>query len=495
MRSMQRDGFQRQVHHLGTVNVVKTFRLVVLSVGTLILTTASCSKSNETKIRDATATADVNEVAREDSSADSATNAAEVSSFCAGMKWQLRSAMPRLGKCEPNRIQPRGSTGRGHAVKWRKPLLWGSPIWGTAFSAGRIAVVAGNKLFVLSSSGELIGSAQSLRPGPFSPPVTSPSGDFVVGGEVGLALSPGAKELWSMSLRTTPPDGSIARRIFAIGETSAMLTLETDGILTSFSASSGVFNWTRDIPAAHNGKGGLSSGWDSTALAWIDGDVELLNADDGRSLASFGKSAGFDAHMFPYVPNYGLVGRVRKPGSDEIWTVRYDEMLRPTCMRAAASSKIEYPLFVNLDGEFVTFELDENLTSGRWIRYGCDGMLAKTEFSSGIGTLRIIPTGVLGADGQSYIFLKNDFEIWLAAIGPGFEEVWRLKLPATDFGIGTGNGFSITEDGQIILNMSGDRTEGATVISVQTESPGLAATGMPNVLYGSRSAGWTPSQL
>lgn len=376
----------------------------------------------------------------------------------------------RLGQIEDS-ID--GSVGM---VVWSRRLAWRGLHVEVAFDGQRIALGAGNKLWLMDTSGKVVGEFLDADAQLGSAPISDGTGNFLFA---------------SNDVRSIDADG-VVRWVFPLGENIArgqdttsvsQIVLSpqgrayfaaTDGFLYALDVRNGAAVWRREIGLREDG-GCRIVGLGIGDTIFVDGEpYDVTTGVVGRTPHVGGDTVKpiMANSAFLIASNYTMVGSGYR---SYVW-------LLDKCGRGKMSvCSVESSCVVDLVG------FDDTL----WVR----SVPASTRLLSSAGDTVGGPKALngwstsMGADGIVYNTSCSSSDpatssLRIVAYDQSLEQQWSLDLgPPCTYG-----GTALGEDGMLYLARE-DHT-GIEVIAVKTSSPGLADTPWPTRLQNNRRTAW-----
>jgi hypothetical protein len=359
-------------------------------------------------------------------------------------------------------------------VLWRTTLPWRGLKLEFALAGDRLAVVGGNKLWLLDLQGNIVGGVLDPESQVASAPVADAQGNFYFASSKVFSVARDGHIRWSLKLGSNLDaswETTYTSKLL-LGPDETLYFAASDGLLYAIRSTDGQLVWKQQVGLAENGH-----------VPWVGpgvGDTFFVGGVPYQ--ASVGTaSAQPQVRGDPVLASFpSFTGLVAGRFVDDGTRLQLRMHFLDRCGQTAWSLPETKSWRVDLAG-FGDSLLAYSGEGASW--YSPEGALQRGPRPLGGFTT------ALGADGTLYNTVcsqqdASSADMTLVASSLELTESWRIELgkPCTY------SGTALADNG--VLYLARELPAGIEVIAVQTASPGLAATAWPARWHDNRQTGW-----
>jgi hypothetical protein len=359
-------------------------------------------------------------------------------------------------------------------VLWRTKLPWRGLKMELALAGERLAVVGGNKLWLLDLAGNIVGGVLDPMSQNASAPVADEEGNFYFASSKVFSIAPDGKVRWAVELgsNTDQSQETTYTSKLLLGPGGVLYFAASDGLLYALRRNDGELIWKQQVGLAENGH-----------VRWVGPGVgDSFFVDGVPYQATTGApSAQPQVRGVPVMASFpSFAGLVAGRFEDDGTRLQLRLHFLDPCGQPAWSLPETGSWRVDVAG-FGDALLAYSGGNASW--YSTEGALLR-----GPRPLGGFSTA-LGADGTLYNTVcsqqdERNADMSLVAYSLELTESWKLDLgkPCTY------SGTVLADDG--VLYIARELPDGIEVLAVQTASPGLAPTAWPTRWHDNRQTGW-----
>jgi outer membrane protein assembly factor BamB len=375
-------------------------------------------------------------------------------------------------------------TGITPGIRWRTPITLGTANDWILVSETRVAFTGGGRLYLLDHDGNYLGGRTSAAFERVSSAVADADGNYYFVGQNAYSTDADGNLRWMTPLDGVRYDAPNAGKTAALSPDGTLYVGASDGAVYALSTVDGSRRFRIELtpgegtPVIGGGAGGALLVLSRAA----EPKAQLFDARTGTRLARWPSTDG-ERFGLMFGASLGIVTqRMADHGGPYPWM---DIAVLDHCSKERFSlpaTRPQWPSLIGFDDALYVVSRDDVERSATSVSvYAASGQLAQ-------GPSPVAPPWALGADGTLYGLEcdtpGHDGPSRLIAYDPALAELWRVELGASCPAAGP----VIDAEGHLYFTWY---IEGATeVVSVQTQSPGLAPTAWPVRRRDARGTAW-----
>jgi outer membrane protein assembly factor BamB len=384
---------------------------------------------------------------------------------------------------QPNSGSKPSIEGVQPGIKWKKTVPWLAYTSDLVLTGDRIGLLAGNKLWLLDRSGNVVGDFLDATAMGSATVVADAIGNFYLATSRIVALTQDGAVRWTFEF------GPSVSPLYSVGETSSTMLLSpmgvlyfaaSDGYVYALQTSDGHVQWKREVGLRADGR-----------VRWMNigvGDAVFVEdrayrASDGTPLGDLNvngaavqpllaSSSGVLAGRYVNSPDGRLENRMHMLGRCGELQWSFPDM------------QSWYSTLAGTDDALFVTRFDGTRFWSYW--YSKTGSALKGPLPNrGVAS-------ALGADGTVYSLecdsgLLDQANMTVFAYASDLTEAWALGMGAPC----NYSAAALADDG--LLYLARDVSAGVEVIAIQTKSPGIASTAWPARRHDNRRTSWLGS--